>query len=66
MEYPETGGWSLTAGFSGADELCLMRDDGGCDIVHDANPLTVAQLRALADALSKSADELEFNAMEEN
>ncbi|MFJ2650842.1 hypothetical protein ACIO1C_29505 [Streptomyces sp. NPDC087420] len=55
----DTGGWSLTDGFSPEGTLCLQADEGNFDVAYNGNPLNPAQLRALAARCIEAASELE-------
>ncbi|WP_329168334.1 hypothetical protein OG709_29990 [Streptomyces sp. NBC_01267] len=66
MENPDTGGWGLTSSYSDPGTLCLYADEGGMDIVYNDNPLTVSQLRALANVLNQAAADLAADLTEEN
>ncbi|HLL34193.1 MAG TPA: hypothetical protein VK545_09940 [Streptomyces sp.] len=61
----DTGGWSLTKDYARPGTLCLSADEGSYDVVYDAHPLTVAQLRALANVLDEAAAELAAEQLEE-
>lgn len=65
-EYPETGGWVVTEGWSPVGTMCLKGDAGGYDLVHSDNPLTVSQLLRLSILLSEAAAELTAKLLEEN
>lgn len=60
----DTGGWSLTREFSPSGTLSLQADEGSYDVVYSDHPLTVAQLRALANVLDEAAAELAAEQLE--
>lgn len=55
----DTGGWSLTEGFSDEGTQCLAADEGGAAIVQNYNPLTPSQMRALGEHLIFEANKME-------
>jgi hypothetical protein len=57
-EYPETGGWVVTEGWSPVGTMSLKSDEGGYDLVHSDNPLNADQLRNLGKLLINAAYEL--------
>ncbi|MGW6949002.1 hypothetical protein ACWGHD_19010 [Streptomyces xanthophaeus] len=60
-----TGGWSLSREMSPPGTLSLMADHGSYDVVYDDNPLSVSQLRALANLLDTAAAELAADMLED-
>ncbi|WP_371666017.1 hypothetical protein OG306_33360 [Streptomyces sp. NBC_01241] len=62
----DTGGWGVTSDYARPGTLCLEVDEGGWIVVHNENPLTVNQLRALSNVLNKAAAELAADLLEES
>ena len=65
MTRRDTGGWGLTKEYAQPGTLCLKADEGSYDVVCNEHPLTVAQLRALANVLDEAAAELAAEQLEE-
>ncbi|WDM16680.1 hypothetical protein J3S85_37565 [Streptomyces lavenduligriseus] len=55
----DTNGWEVTRHPDGENLRCLARDEGDYLLCYDEGPLNAVQMRNLAAALLRAADEAE-------